>query len=236
LSDTFLKIKTKEKRNMVSQQLNFPIPLPESQLDPSNYETFSYLAPGKIAMFLKKFGFSLLLACTLPFVSLVASAETLPPTAEVSSTQTAAPAPTAAAETTMATTSPQPLDRYLVVNLKERRVYVYEGDKEIANYPVAIGKKGWETPKGNFKITKMVENPIWENPWNGKISRPGPNSPLGERWIGFWTDGQNEIGFHGTPGEPVLGQAVSHGCLWMHKTDIKALFELVEAGAPVVIQ
>lgn len=125
---------------------------------------------------------------------------------------------------------------HLVLKLKERKVYAYQDSKVLKSYPVAIGKKGWETPKGNFKIIQLVKNPIWQNPWNGKVSPPGPNSPLGERWIGFWTDGKNYIGFHGTPGEHLIGQAVSHGCVRMRNKDIKELFELVPMGIPVSVQ
>ena len=127
-------------------------------------------------------------------------------------------------------------NRRLLLKLRERRVYVYEGDKMLAKYRVAIGKKGWETPTGKFQVIKKVRNPAWKNPWNGKISRTGPNSPLGERWIGFWTDGRQTIGFHGTPGEHLLGRAVSHGCVRMRNRDIKAMFDLVELGTPVIVQ
>jgi lipoprotein-anchoring transpeptidase ErfK/SrfK len=139
-------------------------------------------------------------------------------------------------ETETAAGQTQALNRRLILKLRERRVYVYEGDKAIANYRVAVGKKGWETPTGNFQVIQKVPNPIWQNPWNGKISQPGPKSPLGERWIGFWSDGKNTIGFHGTPGEHLIGQAVSHGCVRMRNADVKALFDLVEVGTPVLVQ
>ncbi|MGK7955431.1 MAG: L,D-transpeptidase [Crocosphaera sp.] len=125
---------------------------------------------------------------------------------------------------------------HLVLNLKERRVYAYQDDQVIANYRVAIGKPGWETPRGEFSVIQMVENPQWKNPWNGRVSAPGPNSPLGERWIGFSRDGGKYIGFHGTPGEHVMGQAVSHGCVRMRNRDVRALYELVETGIPVIVQ
>lgn len=124
----------------------------------------------------------------------------------------------------------------LVLKLNERKVYAYQEDRLLVSYRVAIGKKGWETPEGEFEITQMVENPKWENPWNGKISAPGPNSPLGERWIGFWNNGKDYIGFHGTPGEHLIGQAVSHGCVRMRNADVKALFELVDKGVSVIVQ
>jgi L,D-transpeptidase ErfK/SrfK len=133
-------------------------------------------------------------------------------------------------------TSPQALRRRLILKLRERRVYVYEGEKVMAKYRVAVGKKGWETPTGKFQVISMVRTPKWKNPWTGKISDSGPQSPLGERWIGFWTDGKVSIGFHGTGGEHLIGQAVSHGCVRMRNADIKAMFDMVELGTPVVVQ
>ena len=130
----------------------------------------------------------------------------------------------------------QTLATHVVLNRKERRVYVYQDDQVIANYRVAIGRPGWETPKGNFSVIQMVEDPQWKNPWNGRVSAPGPNSPLGERWIGFSREGGKYIGFHGTPGEHVMGQAVSHGCVRMRNRDVKELYELVQNGIPVIVQ
>jgi lipoprotein-anchoring transpeptidase ErfK/SrfK len=134
------------------------------------------------------------------------------------------------------TTPPHSLDTRLILKLRERRVYLYQGDRLLESYPVAIGKKGWETPTGDYQVIRMVQDPAWEHPWNGDIVPPGPDNPLGERWIGFWTDGKNTIGFHGTPAENLIGQAVSHGCVRMRNRDIKALFEQVQLGTPVIVQ
>jgi lipoprotein-anchoring transpeptidase ErfK/SrfK len=123
----------------------------------------------------------------------------------------------------------------LVLNLKQRRVYVYQGQKIIASYPVAIGRRGWETPTGQFTVIQMVQYPVWEHPFTGQLVPSGKNNPLGARWIGFWTDGQNFIGFHGTPQENLIGRAVSHGCVRMRDRDIKALFEKVKIGTSVTV-
>lgn len=139
------------------------------------------------------------------------------------------------AKTTAATTSNKTLATKLVLNLKERRVYAYNEDKVLMSYPVAIGKKGWETPTGNFKVIQMIKDPVWQNPWNGKIVPSGPKGPIGERWIGFWSDGKNTIGFHGTPTVKSLGTAASHGCVRMRNEDVKVLFEVVTPGLPVVV-
>lgn len=124
----------------------------------------------------------------------------------------------------------------LVIKLSDRRVYVYQGDHIQTSYPVAIGKAGWETPTGTYQVRQLVRNPAWEHPWTGKIVPPGPTNPLGSRWIGFWTDGHNHIGFHGTPDEELIGQAVSHGCVRMRDQDVQALFDLVTIGTPVMVE
>ncbi len=124
----------------------------------------------------------------------------------------------------------------LVLRLRERRVYVYRQNKVQASFRVAVGKGGWETPTGNFKITHMIKDPVWEHPWTGELVPAGPDNPLGTRWIGFWTDGKNVIGFHGTPNPESIGRAASHGCVRMFDKDAQALFEKVEVGTPVIVE
>jgi hypothetical protein len=123
----------------------------------------------------------------------------------------------------------------LILHLSKRKVELYQNNQLVATFPVAVGKKGWETPTGEFNVIQMIENPSWQHPWNGKIFPPGPQNPLGQRWIGFWTDGTNFIGFHGTPNEGLIGQAVSHGCVRMKNKDIEQLFELVSVGTTVKV-
>lgn len=131
---------------------------------------------------------------------------------------------------------PEIIESRLILRLQERRVYYYEGEELISSYPVAIGREGWETPTGSFQILQKVEHPSWEHPFTGDVIPPGPENPLGVRWLGFWTDGQNFIGFHGTPNEELIGQAVSHGCVRMRNQDIIALFDKVEMGTPVIVE
>ncbi len=125
---------------------------------------------------------------------------------------------------------------HLVIKLSDRRVYVYQGDKLKSSYPIAIGREGWETPTGTHKVIQKIPNPSWKHPFTGEIIPPGPENPLGERWIGFWTDGTNYIGFHGTPNEETVGQAASHGCVRMLNQDVLALFEKVGIGTTVVVE
>ena len=124
----------------------------------------------------------------------------------------------------------------LVLRLSDRRVYVYQGEQTVKSYPVAIGRPGWETPTGEFSIKARVRDPGWTNPITNEVMAPGPDNPLGDRWMAFWTDGSNAIGFHGTPNRESIGQAASHGCVRMYNEHARELFEMVTIGTPVVVE
>lgn len=124
----------------------------------------------------------------------------------------------------------------LQISLSKRRVTVFQGDSAIKSYPVAVGKSGWETPVGQHKVLQMIHKPAWVSPFNGVVIPGGdPENPLGKHWIGFWTDGKNAIGFHGTPNPGSVGRAVSHGCVRMLNKDIEELFKLVQPGTVVEV-
>lgn len=139
--------------------------------------------------------------------------------------------------------SPQPVSTTvpesgmrLVVKLSDRHVYLYKDNKALNQYPLAVGQDGWETPTGIHQILDKEQNPPWIHPITGVETPPGPNNPLGKAWIGFWTDGKTEIGFHGTNQEELIGQAVSHGCLRMRNEDIEDLYAQVDVGTPVIVE
>jgi lipoprotein-anchoring transpeptidase ErfK/SrfK len=124
----------------------------------------------------------------------------------------------------------------LVVRLRKRRVDVYKNRVLQISYPVAVGQPGWETPKGKFQVIEMQKNPGWTHPLTQKVVPPGRDNPLGERWIAFWTDGNNYIGFHGTPDRRSIGKAASHGCVRMYNEHVRELYQLVKPGTPVIVE
>lgn len=123
----------------------------------------------------------------------------------------------------------------LEIKLSRRRVTMYRGSTPVKSYAIAVGKPGWETPKGTYKVQQMFRNPTWIHPLKKGITIPGgdPENPLGRYWIGFWTDGKNWIGFHGTPNPGSVGSAASHGCIRMYNKDIEELFQKVSLGTEV---
>jgi lipoprotein-anchoring transpeptidase ErfK/SrfK len=166
-----------------------------------------------------------------------------PPDSQAYSEQPASPEPqTAGVETgikqILAAAHPVALmqNPLLVVDLSDRQVSLYQNDVWQASYDIAIGREGWETPSGNFAVLNMQEHPVWQNPISGEVVESPTENPLGSRWIGFWTDGVHQIGFHGTNQEESIGQAVSHGCIRMRDAEIQQLFTQVTVGTPVIVQ
>ena len=133
---------------------------------------------------------------------------------------------------------PQKDEINIFLKVSERRAYVYRGQKLLKKIPVAVGKKGWETPTGDWKVQLMKRNPGWLSFKTGEAFPPGKENPLGERWIGFWYDEKtgDQIGFHGTSNLKSIGQAASHGCVRMSNKDVKMLYKLVQVGTVVRVR
>ncbi len=123
----------------------------------------------------------------------------------------------------------------LRLSLTKRYLEVEAPGKPVIRYEVAVGQTDWQTPVGSFAVTSMIERPAWQHPITKEDIPPGPDNPLGDRWIGFWTDGESQIGFHGTNQEELIGQAVSHGCVRMRNQDIRDLYERVGIGTKVEV-
>lgn len=131
----------------------------------------------------------------------------------------------------------QPLTvSHVQIDLSDRRLTLYHNSQPLREYPIAVGREGWTTPVGEFQVMQMVQNPTWQNPLTGNIIEAGdPSNPLGHHWIGFWTDGNNWVGMHGTPDADSVGQAVSHGCVRLYAHHIQEVFGLVQVGTRVVV-
>ncbi|MBC7971055.1 MAG: L,D-transpeptidase [Verrucomicrobia bacterium] len=125
----------------------------------------------------------------------------------------------------------------LEIRLSRRQVTLYRGDMPVKSYAIAVGRPGWETPMGTYEVKQMIKNPTWEHPLEKGVVIPGgdPENPLGRYWIGFWTNGKNWIGFHGTPTPRSVGRAASHGCVRMYNKDVEELFKQVTLGTVVTV-
>jgi lipoprotein-anchoring transpeptidase ErfK/SrfK len=133
---------------------------------------------------------------------------------------------------------------YLLLRLSERRLYLMDGDSRTPaeSFPIAIGRQGHETPTGRFRVDEMVVRPDFEKIDPNDRSRvlkripPGPQNPLGERWMTFARGDGWTVGIHGTPQPELLGRAVSGGCIRMRNDDVIHVYERVRLGTTVIVE
>jgi lipoprotein-anchoring transpeptidase ErfK/SrfK len=122
--------------------------------------------------------------------------------------------------------------RRIVVSLADRKLVLFEGERVLRVYDVAVGKRSTPSPQGKFAIINRVPNPTYYGP-AGVVVAPGKNNPLGSRWMGLSAKG---YGIHGTNVPTSIGKAASHGCIRMRQHDLEELFGLVTVGTIVELQ
>jgi len=132
--------------------------------------------------------------------------------------------------TAVIASEPPKVGRAIVVSLKDRRLALLEDGLVQAIYPVAVGKASTPSPTGTFKIVNHVINPTYYHP--GRVIPPGPDNPVGNRWMGLSVAG---YGIHGTNVPRSVGKAVSHGCIRLSRHDLDRLFAQVQVGDTVEI-
>jgi L,D-transpeptidase ErfK/SrfK len=126
----------------------------------------------------------------------------------------------------------------IVIHRGTNRLYLYNGTHLVRVFPVATGQAAWPTPLGHFQVVVKQKNPWWFPPtqdsWaaGAKPVPPGPNNPLGTRWMGLSAPG---VGIHGTDEPWSIGHSESHGCIRMQVVSAEWLFNRVRIGTPVFI-
>lgn len=123
----------------------------------------------------------------------------------------------------------------VVINLPERLLYLFRNGKFVNYYPLSIGDESAEggrfrTPTGNYRIIEKLKSPTWYPPAWAKDRTPvppGPNNPLGERWVGLSLP---RTGIHGTNDPINVGNSVTHGCMRMYPHLLEEFYQQVEVG------
>ena len=129
----------------------------------------------------------------------------------------------------------------IVINLPEMRIYDFTVDR--GSPPVlaiAIGDAEAQTPVGEFRIGNKRLDPYWyvpdsireENPNLPSVVPPGPDNPLGDRWL---TLGRSSYGIHGTNNVWSIGRLSTHGCIRLYNDDMRTLYARTKVGAHVRI-
>ena len=136
-----------------------------------------------------------------------------------------------------ATTRRSAFRSVIVIRRGSNQLFLYRYDHLRRTFRVATGQSIYPTPLGRFNILVKWRNPWWYPPnsrWakGQKPIPPGPNNPLGTRWMGLSAPG---VGIHGTPNPASIGYSVSHGCIRMYIADAEWLFNVVDVGTTVFI-
>jgi lipoprotein-anchoring transpeptidase ErfK/SrfK len=125
----------------------------------------------------------------------------------------------------------------IVIHRGSNRLELFHYQRLRKRFRVATGERVYPTPLGRFRVVVKWRNPWWYPPnsrWAQGLKPvpPGPNNPLGTRWMGLSVPG---VGIHGTPNPGSIGYSVSHGCIRMYIPDAEWLFNTIDIGTPVFI-
>jgi lipoprotein-anchoring transpeptidase ErfK/SrfK len=142
---------------------------------------------------------------------------------------------------------PKKIKDGILVNIPERKLYLFKDDRLNATYPVAAGmakkndKTVWRTPTGRFRIVDKKENPSWRVPPSIQkemeeegdevldIVPPGPKNPLGKYALKTSLGG---IMIHSTIRPASIYTFSSHGCIRVMPEHMEALFRDVSVNMP----
>jgi len=149
------------------------------------------------------------------------------------------------AGTTILVTAPNgaPLpgvDRVEVDKAREQLRAYDASNKLVAVYPATVGSTEMPTPAGEYDVTTVQKDPVWNyDPSQlhfgdkklGKLTiKSGPNNPVGAVWIDL---SKPTYGIHGTPDPEKIGKTASHGCVRLTNWDALALGAAVHKGTKV---
>lgn len=132
----------------------------------------------------------------------------------------------------------------IVIETRDRFLYLVNGDGTAKRYGVGVGKEGFSW-KGSETITRKAQWPSWRPP-AAMIAREaakgrhlptymagGPENPLGARALYL---GSTLYRIHGTNQPWSIGQAVSSGCIRMRNEDVEDLYTRVGVGTRVIVR
>src|SRR5262249_26390370 len=109
-----------------------------------------------------------------------------------------------------------------------------------AGVPRAAGDGASPPLTGRYAVGAKRKDPAWRVPKSIRAEKPelpaevppGPDNPLGSRWLSI---GSTTYGIHGTNVRWSIGREATHGCLRLYEDDIRRLFDRVSEGTRVQI-
>lgn len=135
----------------------------------------------------------------------------------------------------------------LVVDPKNRFLYLVQEHGKALRYGVGVGREGLEF-SGTAEVAHKRAWPRW-TPTRNMIAREpdkyqkwaggmdgGETNPLGARALYLFKDGKDTLyRIHGTNEPWSIGEAVSSGCIRMMNQDVMDLYQRIPDGAKVVV-
>jgi lipoprotein-anchoring transpeptidase ErfK/SrfK len=123
------------------------------------------------------------------------------------------------------------------VRLLEQTLDLVQGGKVLKTYLVSGGLGIYPTPKGTFRVQKVVWNPTWTPPdskWAKGRSATGPDHPDNPMKLVKIFFKEPTYYIHGTDQTDQLGEAASHGCLRIDPIEAGELaVRVMQAGGVV---
>jgi lipoprotein-anchoring transpeptidase ErfK/SrfK len=121
----------------------------------------------------------------------------------------------------------------LKADLSDKILYVEHGGKVVKTYTFADGSAKYPTPRGTFRVGKVIWHPAWIPPdskWAQKRTAKEPGqegNPMRLVKIFFK---EPDYYIHGTDRLDTIGSSASHGCIRMEPVDAAELaIRLMEA-------
>ena len=131
----------------------------------------------------------------------------------------------------------------IVVDTKERRLYLVQNNSQALRYGIGVGRDGFRWG-GVHRITAKKEWPAWTPPAAMLKRRPdlprhmagGLDNPLGARAMYLYSGNRDTMfRIHGSNEPWTIGQAVSSGCIRMLNADVEDLYSRVRVGSKVIV-
>ena len=123
-------------------------------------------------------------------------------------------------------------NKYILVDISEQHMYVYEGDMLVYSFVASTGMNN-ATSVGTFSVLNKIPN-AYGATWNIWM----PN------WLGIYWAGGLQNGIHALPILPngatlwagYLGIPISYGCIVLGSYEAELLYNWADVGTPVEIR
>jgi lipoprotein-anchoring transpeptidase ErfK/SrfK len=140
-----------------------------------------------------------------------------------------------------------PDNTHIVVSISKQRAYLMVGDDIVADGPISSGKRGHESPKGNFTV--MEKDPNHHSSLygdfvdtSGRVVRGGVSARIDSAPSGTHFAGAPMKWFLRLTGEGVgmhvgilPGYPASHGCIRESVDGAKLFYDYTRVGTPVLV-